>query len=247
MSDCIIRTNRYHPQGPAGEESSSNATTATTDGGKFKSKEEAKPSKSKSKSGSSSSKKGSGSGGGSSSKHKSMPTTAAANNPLSLPLPMLPEFAQPFAFPSAVQLRPHFQSAATAASNAAQEPLIRLPTKPLDISEVSRSSAAPTKKLDTSPPPPKRVITRPFDEVAADLPDIDQDNSSNNIKRDNVVKVPPFSNRQRAIVVETNNNETDGKDKDTVGGSPTSKEQFAVLRYVALQFALGTTESTVIQ
>ena len=54
-------------------------------------------------------------------------------------------------------------------------------------------------------------------------------------KRDNVVKVPPFSNRQR-IVVESNNNEVascggHGKEKEKeTAGSSTSKEQFAVLR-----------------
>ena len=218
-------------QASASDESSPNASQ---DGAKAKSKEEIKSTKSKSKSGSSSSKKSSGGGSGISAKHKSASTpqqSSAAANPLSsLSLPMLPpEFAQPFALPSpfssaAQLLRPHFP-ATSAASSAPAEQLIRLPTKPLDISEVSKNPAEPTKKPDATPPPPSKKLFEDAECVSG---------TSGGGKRDNVVKVPPFSNRQQgAIVVESNNNEVVGKREEN-GGSSNSKEQFAVLRYVAL-------------
>ena len=213
----------------ASDESSPNASH---DGAKVKSKEEAKSTKSKSKSGSSSSKKSSG-GGAISAKHKSAATpqqssaAVVAANPLSsLSLPMLPpEFAQPFALPSpfssaAQLLRPHFP----ATSSAPADQLIRLPTKPLDISEVSKNPAAPTKKPDATPPASKKS----FDDTEC------ESGNSGGGKRDNVLKVPPFSNRQQgAVVVESNNNEVVGKREENGSGS-NSKEQFAVLRYVAL-------------
>ena len=221
-------------QASASDESSPNASQ---DGAKAKSKEEIKSAKSKSKAGSSSSKKSSGGGSGISAKHKSASTpqqssAAAETNPLSsLSLPMLPpEFAQPFALPSpfssaAQLLRPHFP-ATSAASSAPAEQLIRLPTKPLDISEVSKNPAAvPTKKPDATPPPPSKKSFEDAECVSG---------TSGGGKRDNVVKVPPFSNRQQgAIVVESNNNEVVGKREEN-GGISNSKEQFAVLRYVAL-------------
>ena len=223
---------QFHSQASASDESSPNASQ---DGVKTKSKEEAKSTKSKSKSGSSSSKKSSG-GGGISAKHKSTASlqhssAVVAANPLSsLSLPMLPpEFAQPFALPSpfssaAQLLRPHFP-ATSAASSAPAEQLIRLPTKPLDISEVSKNPAVPTKKPDATPPPPSKKSFEDAECVSG---------TSGGGKRDNVVKVPPFSNRQQgAIVVESNNNEVVGKREEN-GGISNSKEQFAVLRYVAL-------------
>ena len=221
-------------QASAGDESSSKAAQ---DCAKVKSREEAKSTKSKSKSGSSSSKKSSG-GGGVSAKQKSMASppqqssVPAASNPLSsLSLPMLPpEFAQPFALPSpfspaAQLLRPHFP-ATSVASSAPADQLIRLPTKPLDISEVSKNPAAPNKKLDDSP----SASTKSFEDTECES---GNSGGGGGGKRDNVVKVPPFSNRQRAIVFESNNNEVVGKREEN-GGSSTSKEQFAVLRYVAL-------------
>ena len=125
--------------------------------------------------------------------------------------------------PAAQLLRPHFP-ATSVSSSAATDQLIRLPTKPLDISEVSNNPAAPNMKRDASPPASKK----PFEET-----ECESGNSGGGGKRDNVVKVPPFSNRQRAIVIESNNNEVVGKREEN-GGSSTSKEQFAVLRYVAL-------------
>ena len=245
-------------QATASEESPA-TTPSGSDGTKSKSKDEGKAIKSKAKPGSSSSKKSS------SSKHKSPAGAAAAMTHSTTPttLPMMPDFSHPYPlppFPAAVQLRPHFPGSAAVhvgaasdkAASSQQEQLIRLPTKPLDISEVSKNAGAATAAgVTVTTEEGKKSFVRPFEDAAAagateSRPEKGSGTSysgqqesgggsSGDGKRDNVVKVPPFSNRQRIVVENNNNNNNENnfkKEEEEIssGVSSTSKEQFAVLR-----------------
>jgi hypothetical protein len=157
------------------------------------------------------------------------PGAAAAHNPF-LSHPLLPHLS--LSDPSATAKK----------VDLSEQQMIRLPTKPLDISEVTRTTSAATSesltnfnqlKLKPPQPPPnsKRMFVRPFE-------DDFKTESPGGKENSNVVKVMPFNNKSGNQILESNNNEVKAvvqKQEPAAAAAASKKtsevkEQFAVLR-----------------